>query len=293
MAGKDISEAQVKELLTNGKTATIRGFRSKAGKKFDARITFSRDGAGRITGLKFDFDDIEQQKLKDVVCPLCGGEIVRTMFGYGCSNYNKEDAEHSCRFAVNNKIAGLKISDSVVKQLLTHKKTDVIQGFLAKSGAKFDAPLKLTADGQVVFDFPDRPAPAETNLACPRCDAHKLKKSQWYYECECGFKIGHTVAQVPISEELMQELFTTGKTAGKITGFISKAGNPFDAYLKYADEKISFDFNGPSPNEASTEGPSPAQTPQPWLDAEPAADEYWESLMAAAAEETDAANITV
>ena len=293
MAGKDISEAQVKELLTNGKTATIRGFRSKAGKKFDARITFSRDGAGRITGLKFDFDDIEQQKLKDVVCPLCGGEIVRTMFGYGCSNYNKEDAEHSCRFAVNNKIAGLKISDSVVKQLLTHKKTDVIQGFLAKSGAKFDAPLKLTADGQVVFDFPDRPAPVETNLACPRCDAHKLKKSQWYYECECGFKIGHTVAQVPISEELMRELFTTGKTAGKITGFISKAGNPFDAYLKYADEKISFDFNGPSPNEASTEGPSPAQTPQPWLDAEPAADEYWESLMAAAAEETDAANITV
>ncbi len=286
MAGKDISEAQVKELLTNGKTATIRGFRSKAGKKFDARITFSRDEAGRITGLKFDFDDIEQQKLKDVVCPLCGGEIVRTMFGYGCSNYNKEDAEHSCRFAVNNKIAGLKISDSVVKQLLTHKKTDVIQGFLAKSGAKFDAPLKLTADGQVVFDFPDRPAPAETNLACPRCDAHKLKKSQWYYECECGFKIGHTVAQVPISEELMRELFTTGKTAGKITGFISKAGNPFDAYLKYADEKISFDFNGP--NEASTEGPSPAQTPQPWLDAEPAADEYWESLMAAAAEETDA-----
>lgn len=293
MAGKDISEAQVKELLTNGKTATIRGFRSKAGKKFDARITFSRDEAGRITGLKFDFDDIEQQKLKDVVCPLCGGEIVRTMFGYGCSNYNKEDAEHSCRFAVNNKIAGLKISDSVVKQLLTHKKTDVIQGFLAKSGAKFDAPLKLTADGQVVFDFPDRPAPVETNLACPRCDAHKLKKSQWYYECECGFKIGHTVAQVPISEELMQELFTTGKTAGKITGFISKAGNPFDAYLKYADEKISFDFNGPSPNEASTEGPSPAQTPQPWLDAEPAADEYWESLMAAVAEETDAADITV
>lgn len=293
MAGKDISEAQVKELLTNGKTATIRGFRSKAGKKFDARITFSRDGAGRITGLKFDFDDIEQQKLKDVVCPLCGGEIVRTMFGYGCSNYNKEDAEHSCRFAVNNKIAGLKISDSVVKQLLTHKKTDVIQGFLAKSGAKFDAPLKLTADGQVVFDFPDRPAPVETNLACPRCDAHKLKKSQWYYECECGFKIGHTVAQVPISEELMRELFTTGKTAGKITGFISKAGNPFDAYLKYADEKISFDFNGPSPNEASTEGPSPAQTPQPWLDAEPAADEYWESLMAAVAEETDAADITV
>lgn len=282
MAGKDISEAQIKELLTNGKTSTIRGFKSKAGKKFDARVTFSRDDKGKITGLKFDFDDVEQQKLKDANCPLCGGEIVKTMFGYGCSNYNKEDVEHSCRFAIHNKIAGLKISDSIVKQLLTQKKTDVIQGFLAKSGARFDAPLKLTADGQVVFDFPDRPAPTATKLACPRCNAHKLKKSQWYYECECGFKIGHTVAQVPISEEQMQELFTTGKTAEKVSGFVSKAGNSFDAYLKYADEKIQFDFEnrqGGSAVEKQT------QTPQPWLEAETATDEYWESLLAAAAEE--------
>lgn len=291
MAGKELSEAQVRELLTNGRTATIRGFKSKAGKKFDARVTFSRDEDGKITGLKFDFDDIEQQKLKNVNCPLCGGEIVKTMFGYGCSNYNKDDAEHSCRFAINNKIAGLKISDSVVKQLLTNKKTDVIEGFLAKSGAKFDASLKLTADGQVAFDFPDRPAPIETKLVCPRCNAHKLKKSQWYYECECGFKIGHTVAQVPISEELMQELFATGKTSEKITGFVSKAGNPFDAYLKYADEKIQFDFDRPGGTTA--EKSSLVPTPQPWLDTEPAADEYWASLMAVAADKTATDEITV
>ena len=70
MLGKDISEAQVKELLTNGKTATIRGFKSKAGKKFDARIVFAKDENGKITGLKFDFDDVEQLKLKDIQCPL-------------------------------------------------------------------------------------------------------------------------------------------------------------------------------------------------------------------------------
>lgn len=197
MAGKDISETQVRELLINGRTSTIRGFKSKAGKKFDACITFGRDETGRITGLKFDFDNVEPQKLKDVSCPLCGGEVVKTSFGYGCANYNREDAEHSCRFSINNKIAGIKISDMIAKQLLTKKKTDIIEGFLAKSGAKFDAALKLTEDGQAVFDFPEKPAPAETNLACPRCNAHKLKKSQWYYECECGFKVGHTVAQVP------------------------------------------------------------------------------------------------
>ncbi len=283
MAGKEISESQVREILTNGKTSTIRGFKGKSGKKFDACITFSRDETGKITGLKFDFDNVEQQRLKDVVCPLCGGEVVKTSFGYGCANYNKDDAEHSCRFSINNKIAGIKISDMIAKQLLTKKKTDMIEGFLAKSGAKFDAALKLTEDGQAVFDFPDRPAPTETNLACPRCNAHKLKKSQWYYACDCGFKIGHTVAQVPISEETIQELFANGKTKEKITGFVSKAGNSFDAYLKYADEKIQFDFG--NQGVPQTEDVPPA--PQPWADAEPASDEYWASLMAGAAEEPE------
>ena len=295
MAGKELSESQVKELLTNGKTSTIRGFKSKAGKKFDACIAFSHDEAGKVTGLKFDFDNVEQQKLKDVVCPLCGGEIVKTSFGYGCANYNREDAEHSCRFSINNNIAGVKITDAIARKLLSERKTEKLEGFLAKSGSKFDAALKLTDDGQVVFDFPDRPAPAETNLACPRCSVHKLKKSQWYYECECGFKIGHTVAQVPIPEETMQELFATGKTKEKITGFVSKAGKSFDAYLKYTDEKIQFDFE--HPNGTTADSSSQAQT-LPWLDTaeskadsmssapqqeeESTSDEYWASLMTGA-----------
>ena len=122
MAGKELSESQVRELLTNGRTSTIRGFKSKAGKKFDACVAFSRDESGKVTGLKFDFENVEQQKLKDAVCPLCGGEIVKTSFGYGCANYNREDAEHSCRFSINNNIAGVKISDAVAKKLLSEKK---------------------------------------------------------------------------------------------------------------------------------------------------------------------------
>lgn len=287
MAGKDIPEAQIKELLTNGRTATIRGFKSKAGKKFDARIALSRDEQGKVTGLRFDFDDIELPKLKDAKCPLCGGEIVKTSFGYGCSNYNKDDAEHSCRFSINNKISGVKITDSIAKKLLTDKKTDIIQGFQAKSGAKFDAPLKLTDDGQIVFDFPDRPAPAETSIDCPKCKAHKLKRSQWYYECECGFRVRYVVAQVTLTEEIMQELFTAGKTKEKVTGFKSKSGNVFDASLKYQEEQIEFDFDN-SPTSTNDNAP---QSAQPWLDTDVESDEYWQSLMTAAVEETENENI--
>ena len=70
-----------------------------------------------------------------------------------------------------------------------------------------------------------------------------LLKSQWRYECECGFKIWHTVAKVELPEEVMNELLTTGKTKHKITGFTSKAGNVFDTCLKYENEQISFDFD--------------------------------------------------
>ena len=242
MGEKTLNEAQVKQLLTEGRTATIRGFKSKTGKKFDARIALKKDESGKVIGLKYDFSDVEAPKLKDVKCPVCGGDMVKTPFGYGCTNYKKDDPE-SCRFSVGQ-IAGVKLKEAQVKELLTNGKTGVIEGFIAKTGMKFDAPLKLTKEGQITFDFPEKPKPVETTVKCPRC-GELLKKSQWYYECDCGFKVGHTVAKVPLSEAIIKELLETGKTKEKVTGFNSKAGNVFDSCLKYEDERISFDFDNP------------------------------------------------
>jgi len=242
MAEKSLTESQVKELLTNGRTGTIRGFKSKTGKKFDARVALNRDEGGKVTGLKFDFTDLEPVKVKDVKCPLCGGEIIQTPFGYGCANYSKDNPE-SCKFAIGT-IAGVKLKEAQVKELLLRGRTEVIKGFIAKTGMMFDAPLKLTPEGQVTFDFPEKPKPVDTTLKCPKC-GHFMKKSQWYYECECGFKVAHTVAKVELEEAVMQELFETGKTKKKITGFTSKAGNMFDTCLKFEDDRISFDFDNP------------------------------------------------
>ena len=260
MGEKTLNEAQVKQLLTEGRTATIRGFKSKTGKKFDARIALNKDESGKVIGLKYDFSDVEAPKLKDVKCPVCGGDMVKTPFGYGCANYKKDDPE-SCRFSVGQ-IAGVKLKEAQVKELLTNGKTGVIEGFIAKTGMKFDAPLKLTKEGQITFDFPEKPKPVETTVKCPRC-GELLKKSQWYYECDCGFKVGHTVAKVPLSEAIIKELLETGKTKEKVTGFNSKAGNVFDACLKYEDERISFDFDNPgsqSLQKQETEGQSEVQT---------------------------------
>ena len=128
--------------------------------------------------------------------------------------------------------------------MLIKKKTEVVKGFVAKTGMMFNAPLKLTEDGQVTFDFPEKPKPVETSVKCPKCQK-KLRKARWNYECECGFKVSHTVAKVELSEEVMKELLETGKTTNKVIGFTSKAGNVFDACLKFEDDRISFDFGNP------------------------------------------------
>ena len=239
MADKAIPEAQVKKLLTTGFTDTIRGFKSKDGKRFDARVALSNDENGKVTGLKFDFNDLEPVTVKDVKCPVCGGKIAVTPFGYGCTNYKKDDPE-SCRFVIGQ-IAGVKLKEAHVKQLLTEGKTEVISGFVAKTGMMFDAPLRLGKEGRIEFDFPEKEQPVDSNVACPKC-SKLMKKAQWNYECECGFKLSHTVAQVPLSEAVIIELLTKGHTTNKVDGFTSKTGNLFDAHLKYEDDKIVFDF---------------------------------------------------
>jgi len=84
-------------------------------------------------------------------CPLCGENIVRTSFGYGCSGFK----EKGCRFAISNVICSRVISIANVKQLLETGRTYKIDGFVSpKSGKKFQAYLKLE-NGRTVFDFSD------------------------------------------------------------------------------------------------------------------------------------------
>jgi len=48
------------------------------------------------------------------------------------------------------------LTEAQVKKLLSVKKTDLIKGFVGKSGKSFDAYLVLQPDGKVGFEFPPR-----------------------------------------------------------------------------------------------------------------------------------------
>lgn len=54
----------------------------------------------------------------------------------------------------------------------------------------------------------------------------------------------------------MRELLENGRTKEKISGFVSKAGNTFEACLKFVDDRISFDFENPGAGQQK-EAPQP------------------------------------
>ena len=94
--------------------------------------------------------DADDGFVGDIVgkCPLCGRDVVRTRFGYGCSGY-----KDGCKFSVNNVILGKTISVSNVKKLLEAGESDKIDGFISKrTGKEFSAKLKLE-DGKAIFNF--------------------------------------------------------------------------------------------------------------------------------------------
>lgn len=239
ICGKTLSLEQARQLLTQERTETIRGFKSKGGKKFDACLVLSEKEPKQYA-IEFDFEHVEAKVIKNVVCPKCGGQIQATAFGYGCMNY-KKDSDQSCNFSIG-KIAGVKMKEAQLKTLLTQGKTELISGFQSKTGKKFDAVLVLE-DGDVKFNFPDAVAPVDSNIPCPVCQG-KLIRTKYQYECGCGWKLSHMVAQVDLPEETVNELLTSGVTKDKVTGFHSKSGSLFDAKLKYDKETgISFVFD--------------------------------------------------
>lgn len=80
-------------------------------------------------------------------CPMCGNEVVRNRYAYGCRDYQ------NCKFKVNTIICGRAISKRNVEKLLTEGVTAKIEGFVSKSGKNFNGKLKLDEEKNVIFDF--------------------------------------------------------------------------------------------------------------------------------------------
>lgn len=84
-----------------------------------------------------------------LVCPLCGGPLFVNQKLVKCKN-------DDCGWGLWRTIAGKYLSDDVIQELLTTGRTDVLEGFVGKSGKPFRTALKMNPEGRLDFIFPNR-----------------------------------------------------------------------------------------------------------------------------------------
>lgn len=88
IAKRDVSPRMVKQLLGEGRTAAVKGFKSKAGKEFTAGLRWD-DAQGKVV---FWFPDREEPRAvrEGDRCPACGqGTVIRGRAALGCSRWRE------------------------------------------------------------------------------------------------------------------------------------------------------------------------------------------------------------
>ena len=119
----------------------------------DSSVNMAKDEISKFFSSSADVsleEDTDIGFFGDVVgeCPLCGKEVKRGKFGYGCMGYKE-----GCNFRINISICNRTVSKKNVQMLLESGKTSLIRGFVSKkSGKSFDSYLVLN-EGKVVFEF--------------------------------------------------------------------------------------------------------------------------------------------
>ena len=189
----------------------------------------------------------------NVPCPKCGNVVHEKYKNFQCE---------SCDFAIWKILAGRQFEISEMQDLIAKGAVGPLADFRSRKGKFFSALVKLTPDFKMEFDFgmqggetkdggqvPDFTG-QEPLGKCPKCGAGVFENGPSYI-CEksvgesktCDFRSGAIILNQPIDRAQMAKLLETGKT-DLLSGFISKKGRPFRAYLVVdQDRNIGFEFS--------------------------------------------------
>ena len=220
----------------------------KGTKTIDESIQLTKKEIERILEHKNDItiDAMTSKHLGN--CPVCGKPLKKQSWGVGCTGYKE-----GCKFSINGVVAGKKLTESNLKQLLEKGETNTIKGFKGKSGNKFDAKLKLvkneSGEGpayKLTFAFESEETREKNKISakCPCCGG-EIKDDKWSWKCtECDFAMNYKIAGKTMTVKDLEAIVFEGKTT-IIKGFISKAGKKFDARLVLDTEnkKVNFSFD--------------------------------------------------
>ena len=253
IAGRTLSHAEMATLLKNGKSDLLSGFKSKKGTTFSATLTLGEDG-----NIGFEFSDDARAKIPTAYkCPKCGKTLLDSgnrliCEGSDVTTSNNEngdptltpDTAPTCDFVFYKTIAGHVMSDEEIAELFNNGTTEIISGFLTKKGTQFSAKIVWDKDFKATFAFENDGHfhGTETKFNCPLCKK-KLEENKNAIFCPaCNFTLFKSMAGKKLRVADIKALLTDGKTE-LLTGFKSKKGTEFDAYVKLGtDGRTSFEF---------------------------------------------------
>jgi DNA topoisomerase-3 len=270
ITGRKIEEAEVRELVTNGEIGPLDGFVSpRTGNRFPSKLKLAPDPKDETKkrveldfGNKVDLDTLEpfwtDPKSRAELCEGPTSYILREREGDGWKQ----------AFSVGRLMCKKEITRDQAIQMVTDGKTELIKGFTSKKGRPFDAFL-LRKGQKIAWEFPPREkkvgkdgkprAPRKTvDLSkasvigkAPQHDGELVETSDAYHVRKPAaegsrsvFKLSKTLCGHEISPEDAEALVTKGKT-GLISGFVSKRGLPFSAYLILSQDKSKAEFEFP------------------------------------------------
>jgi DNA topoisomerase-3 len=125
--GKTLSEKQIVQLITKGKTSYSKGYLLN-----DTKVE------GRLLLSETYTVELELKEESILKCPNCKiGNIIQGKTAFGCERFKE-----GCKTIVPFELYGKKLTEAQCKQLLSKGETSLIKGFVV-NGEKVDAKLKF------------------------------------------------------------------------------------------------------------------------------------------------------
>lgn len=174
VSGRELEPEEVRTLLTTGSVGPLKGFKSKMGRPFEAKLSLSDATEWKTT---FDFGDggvrnkepfnKETATLIVEKCPVCAkGGIYDSGTAYACEH--ALDDSKKCTFRMGKIILQREMSADDIRQISSTGKTALLTKFISKKGRPFSAFLVLNKKtGKVGFEFEER-KPKTEKAAKPR-----------------------------------------------------------------------------------------------------------------------------
>lgn len=241
IAGRKLTKENAEELITTKRLHSL-SYKSKSGKTFDAELAVGKKG-----DLQFVFDNTTSGTKTDMVCPVCGSQIIETEKAWMCKNYSK-DKNGACGFIIWKNIAGYTMSEQDLRILLAASRLEN-KNFKSKSGKPFTADLVMADDGKLSFEFKNAPK-TKTSYLCPKCgrpvidDGRKLSCSG-NNDGSCDFVLWKTICGHKLTKDDMDHLFNNEET--DYCKMKSKSGKEFEACMYFDEDskvKLQFDTTG-------------------------------------------------